>query len=125
MSEHEFQQALANHRRYRLAPLFESTPVARLLRGAASDLRRREAAQTALDQQAPLEWAGKLSVARVDGDLALLLTEDAAAAERARRGGARLLRILRAGAPQIQRVEIAVAQGAAPAGADANGSESA
>ncbi len=108
MSEHELRQALQNRWRYRVTPLFESASVRGVLRQAARELKRREAAQEALERSAPADWAGKVEVARVDGDLAVLTTADAVVAERARRMTERILRILQSGAAQIRRVEIAL-----------------
>lgn len=108
MSEHELRQALQNRWRYRVTPLFESASVRGVLRQAARELKRREAAQEALERSAPADWAGKVEVARVDADLAVLTTADAVVAERARRMTERILRILQSGAAQIRRVEIAL-----------------
>lgn len=123
MSEHELRQALENRWRYRVTPLFESASVRGVLRQAARELKRREAAQEVLDHSGPSEWVGRVTVARVDGDLAVLVTSDAVLAERARRMTERILRVLQSGAAQIRRVEIALISPGSPG--DESGNEDA
>lgn len=104
MTQRQYEQALANVRRYLPRSLFDARTGGRIVRSAARTLRRREQAENAWRRAASPSWRELVRVESVRGDTVLLLAANPRVALAVRAQIGRVQRAFTSHVPGVRRV---------------------
>jgi hypothetical protein len=121
MTGEQYRQLLQNRRRVQPRLAVDGHMDGRLLRKAAMDLRRRAAAERALERILPAEWADVTSVETLEGGTLAISVADAMVHEQIRRQCTRLAEDLARALPTVQRIHVLPAAGQEQPGTQRDG----